>query len=92
MNGPSKSFLSAKFQDWYACQITTQLQAGTDVYPISIKTNLSVIKPLHAQWISGLYDHLRNKRDLTIIGFEIAGITEAIDIELEPEDPFADLD
>ena len=32
VNGPSKSFLSGKFQDWHAQQITTQMQAGTDVY------------------------------------------------------------
>ena len=92
VNGPSKSFLSGKFQDWYAQQITTQMQAGTDVYSINVKTNLSIIKPIHAQWVIGLYDYLRNKTDLIIKGFEIAGITEAINFDLEPEDPFTDLD
>ena len=92
VNGPSKSFLSGKFQDWYAQQITTQMQAGTDVYSINVKTNLSIIKPIHAQWVIGLYDYLRNKTDLIIKGFEIAGITEAINCDLEPEDPFTDLD
>ena len=68
------------------------MQAGTDVYSINVKTNLSIIKPIHAQWVIGLYDYLRNKTDFIIKGFEIAGITEAINFDLEPEDPFTDLD
>ena len=38
------------------------------------------------------YDHIRNKPDMITKGFEMAGIVEAINKELEPEDPFEDLE
>ena len=37
------------------------------------------MKPVHAQWIIGLYDHLRNSHQLIIKGFDKAGISETID-------------
>ena len=92
VNGPAKVFYSGKFQEWYANQITKQMESGTDVYSIDVSTRLSIMKPLHAQWTIGLYDHLRNKRDIVIKGFEMAGVNEAITMELEMEDPFTDLD
>ena len=39
-----------------------------------------------------LYDHIRNKPDMITKGFEMAGIIEPINKELEPEDPFEDLE
>ena len=49
------------------------------------------MKPIHAPWLVGLYDHLRNKPEVIRKGFEMAGIAEAVTKELEPEDPFEDL-
>ena len=49
------------------------------------------MKPIKARWLVGLYDHLRNKPEVTRKGFEMAGIVEAVTKELEPEDPFEDL-
>ena len=56
------------------------------------------MKPIHAPWLVGLYDHLQNKPEVIrrSKGFEMAGIAEAVVAEavtkeLEPEDPFADL-
>jgi len=73
-------------------QITEQINNGKDVYEIEVPLKLSVLKPLHANWVIGLYDYLRNKPDIICKGFEQAGINEALSIDLEPEDPFFDLD
>ena len=59
---------------------------------VKVNTTLSVMKPIHARWIIGLYDHLRNSQEVIIKGFETAGISEAIRLELDPDDPFSDLD
>ena len=91
VNGAAKQFLKGKFQEWYATEIASQVNEGVDVYSIDISTKLSVMKPIHARWLAGLYDHIRNKPDLIRKGFEMAGIVEAINKELEPEDPFEDL-
>ena len=53
------------------------MESGTDVFSINVNTNISVMKPLHAKWTIALYDHLRNKHDLVIKGFEMAGVNEA---------------
>ena len=50
-----------------------------------------VIKPIHA-WLLGLYDHLRDNSDTIIKRFAMAGIKYALVMELQLEDPFADLD
>ena len=50
------------------------------------------MKSMHARWIIGLYDYLRNRHGLIFKGFNQAGITEAIESKLDPLDPFADLD
>ena len=91
VNGVAKEFLNKKFSD-YAKKITDELEKGTDVYKIDVNTTLTVMKPVHAKWVIGLYDHLRNSSDIITKGFEKAGITEAIESELDLEDPFADLD
>ena len=92
VNGMAKEFLNGKFADWYAQQITKQLDTGLDVYDVKVNTTLSVMKPIHARWIIGLYDYLRNSQEVIIKGFEMAGISEAIRLELGPDDPFSDLD
>ena len=92
INGHAKQFLNGKFSQWYTEQITKQLDRGVDIYNVKIDTTLTVMKPIHAQWLIGLYDNLRNSRDIIIKGFEQAGISEAIRQDLECEDTFADLD
>ena len=72
--------------------MTKQLSNGVEIYDVKIETGLTVKKPIHAKWIIGLYGHLRNSMEWTGKGFKQAGITDAIDMELEPEDPFIDLD
>ena len=51
-----------------------------------------MIKPIHAKWLLELYDHLQNSPDSIITGFEMAGIKDALKLELSIEVPFADLD
>ena len=80
-----------KFGEWYSHEITKQLEKGIDVYNVQIDTTLTVMKPIHARWIIGLYDKLRNLEQVIIKGFDQAGISDAIDLELDPEDPFIDL-
>ena len=46
---------------------------------------------LHARWLLGMYDYMLNSGDFIRKGFKIAGIDDAINLELVPEDPFEDL-
>ena len=89
----AKKFLNDKSEQWYADQISSQLDGGLDIYDVDVKTTLTVMKPIHARWLIGLYDYLRNNPDSHKKGFKLAGIDEALDaeFEIEPEDPFHDL-
>ena len=91
VNGHAKRFLSTKFELWYSQEITKQLNTGMDIHEVDIPVELSVIKPFHAQWLIGLCDHLRNQPDMILKAFEMSGLTEALEIELPDENPFADL-
>ena len=46
------------------------------------------MKPIHARWLVGLNDYLRNKPDVTRKVFKMAEKVEAVTKGLEPEDPF----
>lgn len=85
------SSLKGKFQEWYATEISKQVDKGVDIHSIDVSTKLSVMKPIHARWLVGLYDYLLNKPHVVRKGFEMAGIVKAVTKELEPEDPFEDL-
>ena len=71
--------------------MSKQLNSGAGIYAVDVKLQLSVLKPIRARWLISLYDHLRNQTQLIVKGFEQAGINDAFTIELEQEDPFADL-
>ena len=92
VNGPAKQFLKGKFEEWYAKDVKRQVDSGVEVYSIDVNTKMSVLKPIHARWLIGLYDYLRNRDSTIRKGFEIAGIVEALSTELEPEDPLVDID
>ena len=92
VDGHAKEFLKKKFECWYAKQVTDQNDRGSSVYDVNVLLKLSIIKPIRAKWLIGLYDHLNNSSDTIIKGFAMAGIKYALEMELPSEDPFADLD
>ena len=92
INSMAKKFLNKKFEEWYAKQISDQLKQGVDVYQIKVDLTLTRMKHIHARWVIGLYDYLRNQSDCIKESFDKAGIVEAVYGEIEGVDPFADLD
>ena len=60
VNGHAKEFLKKKFEVWYAEQATKQIKAGKNIYDVEVPMKMSDMKPIHARWVIGLYDHLTN--------------------------------
>ena len=58
VNGYVKKFMSRKFNSWYTNQISLQLEKGVPVDEIDIKLHLSLMKSLHAEWITNFYNHM----------------------------------
>ena len=84
--------MKSKFGEWYSKEIAKALDKGQDIHEVKVDTALIVMKHIHAQWIIGLYDRLKNDVELTKKSFKEARITSAIEEEIEPVDPFKDLD
>ena len=85
VNSWAKNFMREKFAEWYASQIREGLDPGKDLEDIEVKTPLSVIKPMHAQWIIELYNELTSssRREVVVNGWKAAGIYDAMRWELE---------
>lgn len=74
LNKPAKTFLRGQFEEWYSTQVCSQLDEGDKIQPVSL--NLSVVKPLGANWMIRLYDHFKGRPDVIKNGFRAAGISE----------------
>ena len=89
-----KSFLTDKYQEWYAQQVTAQLNRG--VSPHDVNVELSVVKPLHARWIIQYYRNMQNSKLPILSGFRKAHITAAVNeakaLARLSENPFEDID
>ena len=57
VNKSAKSFISDKYQEWYASEITSQLGKGIDPYNVKVDVKLTTLKPIHAPWIIDFYKH-----------------------------------
>ena len=78
VNKAAKSFVQNKYNEWFADQVSQQLTRGILPADVKVSSKISLIKPLHAQWIVNLYEKLRKEPAMIINGFEASGISEAI--------------
>ena len=79
-NGYAKKFMKNKFTRWFADQVQRAMDAGKSMGEIDIDLKLSVLKPLHASWLTELFNHMTSPagRAVSLKGWEVAGITEAV--------------
>ena len=47
VNGVAKTFLNVKFGNWYANEVTKQLNGGAEVYSIEVNLRLTVLTSKH---------------------------------------------
>lgn len=82
-----------RFITYYSTAVKRQLDSGTALEDIEVNLRLTAIKPLHAQWLVGMYNFFTTERGQQIInaGWKKAGILRLLDgtTELPPTDPFA---
>ena len=70
---------------------------GKDLEEIDVKLQLTTLKPLHAKWITELYNHMTSGggKQVVLNGWRAAGIRQAIDqgyVNLPESDPLKDID
>ena len=77
-NKSAKCFITEKYQDWYAKKVLQQLNRGVAAHNVKVDVKLSIMRPLHAQWITEMYHHLKRSKQIEISGFRKVHITEAV--------------
>ena len=92
-----KTFTKHKFNEWYANEISSQLDAGVALESVDIKMKLSIMKPIHAGWLVELYNQMTTEDGKWVImsGWRATGIADAVQLgvkNLPCIDPFNDID
>ena len=80
-----------EFITYYSTSVQRQLESGKKAEDIEVDLRLSVIKPVHAQWLVNIYTFFTSSgRDTILRGWKKAGISGLLDgtTVLLPEDPF----
>jgi len=54
-NGAAKKLARKEFIQYYSTAVQQQLQSGKSAEEIEVDHRMSVIKPLHAQWLVNIY-------------------------------------
>ena len=78
-NKPVKDFMRGKFQEWYSNQVLQNYEEGSSVGGMKpIQFPMSQMKPLGAQWLVELHQHMFTCPETIINGFKAAGISDAL--------------
>ena len=79
----AKEFMKNKFSTWYTKEVPSELEKGTSIEDTDIKFPLTMMKPLHANWIIQLYNELTPKKGKKVIhgDWVKSGIFDAIMLE-----------
>ena len=73
VNKAAKEYMRRQFHSWYSDQVCENLKNGKVNESIDLK--MSVVKPLSAKWMLGLYDYMKSKPDIIRNGFHGSGIS-----------------
>ena len=58
VNGSAKMFTRKQFTEYYSDAVRSQLDDGKEIEDIQVDFRLTSVKPLHAQWLISMYNHL----------------------------------
>ena len=89
VNSAAKQFTKKEFVIYYSAAIQKELNNGNNIEDIEVDLKLSTIKPLHAQWLVNLFNHLTTADGKATIlkGWKNSGLLDGTTVLL-PEDPF----
>ena len=77
-NETFKTLMKDSFTRWYAQEVHEALDSGKSVHEVKIDLRLSMIKPLHANWLITAHSILKHKTAVLTRGFEQAGILDCV--------------
>ena len=66
--------MKSQFEQFYANKVAEQINKGVAVESVTIDLRLSVVKPLHAKWITKAADEIAKNGDLVKKAWTMASI------------------
>ena len=63
-----------RFVEWYSSCVAKELKCGKSVNDINIGLQISLVKPLSANWFISAFDYISSSPDIICNGFKAAGI------------------
>ena len=75
VNKVYKEKMKAQFEEWYSEKVEAQLKSGVSIGDVQVNLNLSVIKPVHANWLIHAHQSVAKQPALIRLGFIKSGIT-----------------
>lgn len=95
VNRAAKNLMKKEFIAYYSRCVQEGLDTGKQLENIEVDLRLSVIKPLHAQWLVSMFNFFTTTqgRDIIYKGWKRAGVSGLIDgsTVLPPVDPFEEI-
>ena len=75
VNGSAKNYMRKQFIVYYSSSVKQQLDSGKQLENIDVDFRLTVIKPLHAQWLVDMFNFFTSQKGAEIIikGWKKAG-------------------
>ena len=80
VNKSVKDHLKSSFQLWYASQIEKQLKDNPDSSLTPVDFCVSIIKPLHGEWLFDAYHYIKSRPEIVRNGFKAAGILDRLQL------------
>ncbi len=72
VNGFFKKELRSCFSSWYARKVKEELEAGVNIQEMKIDLRISLLKPIHANWLMDVIFKLKMQEGLIKTGFDKA--------------------
>ena len=72
----------------YAEQVQAEISKRIAPERVSIDLKISILKVIHAKWVTQYYDPIRTNEDIVKNGWCRSGITKAIKENICKKDPF----
>jgi hypothetical protein len=76
VNSVFKRLQRDAFSNWYALDLKNKLDAGENIADVKMCLRLSIVKPLHAEWLKQTISSLESKEEIVEQGFRLAGILQ----------------
>ena len=92
VNSVFKRLQRDAFSNWYALDLKKKLDAGENIEDVKMCLRLSIVKPLHAEWLKQTISSLESKEEIVEQGFRLAGILQCFETNLADTLPLQQLD